>query len=147
MYRACLQVLPTSHQTALIEVLPNSVSVHSIKRCLPPETSLADHFFRLFPKGTASCERAQAAFAQSLAAYSLVCYILQIKDRHNANILMDTEVQLSACFCAPAVSAFIAGCALVGSLTVRDERCSSAHRLSCCSSKHHSPDRPVQDKR
>ena len=29
--------------------------------------------------------------ADSLAAYSLVCYILQIKDRHNANILINQK--------------------------------------------------------
>ena len=38
-----------------------------------------------------SYEKAMHNFADSLAAYSLVCYILQIKDRHNANIILDKE--------------------------------------------------------
>lgn len=36
-------------------------------------------------------EQAQDNFLRSLVGYSLVCYILQIKDRHNANIMMDRE--------------------------------------------------------
>nr|BAV58263.1 phosphatidylinositol 4-kinase [Ulva partita] len=65
------KVLPTSSQTALIELLPDTLSVHSIKRSLPSGSSLADHFFRMFPKGTQTCEAAQRSFAQSLAGVQL----------------------------------------------------------------------------
>jgi phosphatidylinositol 4-kinase len=41
--------------------------------------------------GEISFEQAQDNFLRSLVGYSLVCYILQIKDRHNANILLDRE--------------------------------------------------------
>jgi len=36
-------------------------------------------------------EEAQKNFAESMAGYSIVCYLLNIKDRHNANILIDRK--------------------------------------------------------
>jgi phosphatidylinositol 4-kinase B len=97
------EVLPTSHRTALIELLPNCMSIHSIKHSLPPGSTLKEHFLRMFPTESPEFQAAQLRFAQSLAAYSLVCYLLQIRDRHNANILMDTEVRLSRMLCSKAV--------------------------------------------
>lgn len=43
-----------------------------------------------FGETTSSAFRkAQRAFMKSLASYSIICYLLQIKDRHNGNILID----------------------------------------------------------
>ena len=33
-------------------------------------------------------------FAESLAGYSIFCYLFNVKDRHNGNILIDSEGHL-----------------------------------------------------
>eukprot|EP00198_Chlamydomonas_reinhardtii_P002058 XP_001691394.1 smilar to phosphatidylinositol 3- or 4-kinase [Chlamydomonas reinhardtii] len=86
------EVLVTSNRTALIEMVPNTLSLHTIKSRSPPSTSLSDHFFAKFGRaGSPGCTAAQRRFTESLAAYSLICYLLQIKDRHNGNILLDDD--------------------------------------------------------
>lgn len=46
------------------------------------------------PLDSATFRRAQDAFCKSLASYSVICYLLQLKDRHNGNILVDREGHL-----------------------------------------------------
>jgi phosphatidylinositol 4-kinase len=80
------EILITSPSSGLIEFIPNTISIDSLKKNLPEDLNL-NLFFRNF--FTDNFEEAQKNFAQSLAAYSLITYIINIKDRHNGNILLD----------------------------------------------------------
>ncbi|KAJ3138469.1 Phosphatidylinositol 4-kinase pik1alpha (PI4-kinase)(PtdIns-4-kinase) [Physocladia obscura] len=54
--------------------------------------TLYDHFIKEFgAPASKKFLKAQDAFMRSLAGYSIVCYLLQIKDRHNGNILVDKD--------------------------------------------------------
>lgn len=55
---------------------------------------LFDYYLLKFGRGkkkSAGFKQAQRAFCESLAGYSLLSYILAIKDRHNQNIMVDNE--------------------------------------------------------
>jgi phosphatidylinositol 4-kinase len=103
----------------LLECLSDAKSIDEVKKKTDGFVSLRDYFeraygphsrshmpsnFNVYPhgpqvlgapppsqSGEISFEQAQDNFLRSLVGYSLVCYILQIKDRHNANILLDRE--------------------------------------------------------
>lgn len=99
-----MKILITSANTGLVETITNAISIHSVKKSLT-EISIAegentkrriftlkDYFEKIFNGSQSSTyKRAQENFARSLASYSIICYILQIKDRHNGNIMLDNE--------------------------------------------------------
>lgn len=83
-------VVVTSCDSGLIEPVVNAVSLHQIKK--HSQMSLMNYFIK--EHGDINSEEflnAQRNFVQSCAAYCLVCYFMQVKDRHNGNILLDGE--------------------------------------------------------
>ena len=51
--------------------------------------TLAGHFDQTFGKTGTARRAARRRFIESMAAYSVVNYLLAVKDRHNGNILID----------------------------------------------------------
>ncbi|KAH8166455.1 hypothetical protein CIB48_g1751 [Xylaria polymorpha] len=99
-----MQILVTGESSGLIETITNGVSLHSLKRSLTLSSidsgvnprrrfaTLKDHWAKTFGKpDSESYKSAVDAFKRSLAAYSIIQYILQLKDRHNGNVLIDNE--------------------------------------------------------
>ena len=84
-------IISTGATSGLVQTLTDSMSLDALKK-RPGYVSLSHHFETTY--GTAGPKRlaqAKTNFVNSLAAYSLVCYVLQIKDRHNGNLLITTD--------------------------------------------------------
>ncbi|KAL5066486.1 hypothetical protein RYX36_028223 [Vicia faba] len=85
------EVLCTSSYTALIETIPDTTSLHSSKSRHPNICSLREFFDAKYQENSPSFKLTQRNFVESMAGYSLVCYFLQVKDRHNGNLPLDEE--------------------------------------------------------
>ncbi|XP_024920695.1 phosphatidylinositol 4-kinase beta isoform X3 [Cynoglossus semilaevis] len=84
------KILVMSSDSGMIEPVLNAVSLHQVRK--QSQMSLLDFFLQ--EHGSYTTEgflSAQRNFVQSCAGYSLICYLLQVKDRHNGNILLDSE--------------------------------------------------------
>jgi hypothetical protein len=71
-------VSPTS---GLIEAIPDTISLDALKRGDPTIKTLNEFFIRHFGRGdeaSLTLKLARANFAASLAAYSIVTYLLQV---------------------------------------------------------------------
>lgn len=91
------RILSLSKDTGLIEYLIDSTSIDSLKKSehFPKEGGLRAYFEMIYgAPDTKSFKAAQRNFMLSLVGYSLVMYLLGLKDRHNGNIMIDVRGRL-----------------------------------------------------
>nr|XP_018260847.1 phosphatidylinositol 4-kinase [Kwoniella dejecticola CBS 10117]OBR83005.1 phosphatidylinositol 4-kinase [Kwoniella dejecticola CBS 10117] len=90
LYLFPYRVTATAPGCGVIDVVPNATSRDEMGRA-----KINDLFSYFVDKyggvDTVSFQKARLNFIQSMAAYSVACYILQIKDRHNGNIMIDGD--------------------------------------------------------
>ncbi|XP_022656125.1 phosphatidylinositol 4-kinase beta-like isoform X2 [Varroa destructor] len=85
------RILVTGHDSGMLEPILDTMSLHQLKK-LHNNCSLVAYFEREFgPRTSEPFLTAQKNFVESCAAYSILSYLIQIKDRHNGNILLDGE--------------------------------------------------------
>ena len=85
------QIIALSDRGGIIEAVPNTISISSLKRNYPNWIDLPTFFKDHFCDDADHLAGAKANFVESIAAYSIVCYLLQVKDRHNGNILLTSQ--------------------------------------------------------
>lgn len=84
------RVTATAPGCGVIDVLPNSISRDMLGR--EAVNGLYEYFVSKYGnEDSLRFQQARNNFVKSVAAYSIISFLLQFKDRHNGNIMIDDE--------------------------------------------------------
>ena len=85
-------ILALSPSTGIMEMVADTVSLAALRKRHTPFVSLEAFYVAAFGDGSdGRLQEAQTQFVRSMAAYSIICYILKVKDRHDGNILLQRD--------------------------------------------------------
>lgn len=88
LYLRPYEIIVLNESSGILEFVTNSVSIDGLKKSYENYNNLLDFYKDMFGN---QLVQAQQNFVSSLAASSLLTYVLQVKDRHNGNILIDSD--------------------------------------------------------
>ena len=88
IYLRPYEIIVTGPSSGMIEYIPDTKSIHDLKKENKKLYTLKSIFSKLW---SSDQDEIIHNFTQSMAGYSLVSYILNLKDRHNKNLLIDSR--------------------------------------------------------